>query len=1042
MQKIPVCVCAIVISALSLCAADKTWTGGAGDLRTSSADNWNPAGTPDDGDALIFPNSAALNVTNDLSGYTFSGITVSGNGPVTIASGNAFSLSGNIAVTGTGVLNISVPVTVNGAVTATLSGADLYTYSPVSGSGSLTLEGSKSLYAKDAFTLAGGVIANNGKLFIEKTTFTAPVTLNQLRSNSVSCVALSFEKSGTYHIPVTISNNDGSGYTLTSPAGVYVTNTASVTLAPGTYTRWLPYGSLTLAGGIIEQGTLNATAASIIFNGNTVIRDVPLAFGNVIYVDSGSLRFAVAGNTYASLKCFTETIYTDVAEALDPNSPILFGVNYKKVGRLDLNGNSQTINRPALFDNGGLDSSSYVLTSSSGPATLTCRGTASSTFFGSLDGALSLSWEPLADAYAFTVTGRTSQTSGSLSVTAGTLSLAAGSAFPNIAGLAASGTGILSLEGAALPAVPLTLSDTALLALPDGQTFSCLRATVDGHALTTGVYTAAHTVGGRTFITGSGSLTVLTIPLSGTVRTWTGAGADTLFSNPANWDAAPAFDGSETLLFAASGSAAIVDGDFRLGALRFDRSTSFTLTQADASSALRLGLGGITALTPSGAPLVTNTLAVPLALFLAHEFQIGSNQTLAVSGTLSGGTPVAPLVKTGYGTLRLTGTNTFESPLVISNGFINVNTGTALGNPTNTISIQYAVSTADSWNRRGPLYFTDAAATNSRPLIMGSAGSFLGQAYARNASLVLNGKFTFSGNGRIDNQGTLLFRGGFECRNAVPWMQTQPGFVMRFEGQPLNLGTQSISIDNGGTFHVSTASNTWSSIGLYSATFLCGAANVLPTNSYVTFGVSYSQRGFLDLNGFNQQVKYITFNASSSGGSTNMLVRSAAPATLTLEGDSSVRTFIGAFTNQASLCHRNTGTLAFTGATSASYTTGDLRIEAGTVAFRNGATWKGSTNVTVTAGTLSLEGGSGATFGGNRTATNVTRLHLTSASHVNLAAGVTEYVNAATLDGKPLPIGSYGAPGTGANYTSALFTGSGLLYVMRDESAGTLIKIF
>jgi autotransporter-associated beta strand protein len=1027
---------------LALFAAEKTWTGGAGDSLFSSEANWSPSGAPVSGDSLLFANSAAVSAVNDLDGYSFSGVTVSGSGSVTLQNtGLGFTLTGDILVLGAGPLSVYVPVTLNADVTLNVSNATFSAYGPITGSGGITVEGGKDFYAKDAVSLTNGVTVNDGRLRVEKATFTAPVTLNQRYVDSSRYVQLIFQASGTYTIPITLANAQGNGSTLHAPAGVFVTNMAQVVLGPNAYSRWTPEGRITHAGGIVVQSPYRSDMA-VIFNGNNVISTVPVAFGNNLFFDNGTLRLAVASNTYASLKCFTKTMYTDVPYALDPDKTIHFGTGYSKNGALDLNGNDQIINRPVLDTMSGLDTSSYILTSSSGPATLTCRATASTTFYGSFDGALSLSWEPVSGTHTLTLTGCTSQTTGTLQVKAGTLLLAAGTnAFPNLSGLAASGTGTLRVENAAVAAgVTLALADTALLDLPNGLALTCLSAQVDGAALTTGVYTASSRVGGRAFITGDGTLTVLTIPLSATVRTWTGAGSDTLFSNVDNWDAAPSFDGSETFLFADAGTTATVNSVYSLGAIRFERSTPFTLTPSDETAGLQLGLGGITVLAPVAGTAVTHTNAAPLTLSFAHEFQIGSNQTLAVTGTVSGGTPTDPLVKTGDGTLRLTGTNTFESPLIISNGFVNVNNGAALGNPTNTITIHRQTTIVDSWNRRGPLYFTDTVATNERPIIVGNAVSYIGQIYPKSGTLVLNGTFTFLGGGRIDNQGTLVFRGGFWSRNGDPWMQTLPGYVMRFEERPLDLGTRRLAADNGGTFHVSTASNLWGYLAIYSATFLCGAEYVLPTNSYISYGASYTQRGTLDLNGFDQQVKYLAYSGSSQSV-TNMAVKSATPAALTLQGDSTTRPFIGYFTNAVSLRHRNSGTLALTGPTSASTTTGDLLIEAGTVAFRTGATWTGSTNITVTAGTLSVEGGTGATFGGSDSALNVTRLHLSSASTVNMAAGVTDYVRSATLDGAHLPVGTYGSLSSAAQFKSTRFTGTGILYVMSSDAPGTLFLL-
>lgn len=1035
----------IGLAAGVLSAAEKTWTGSAGDGKFSSANNWSPASALASGDSLRFANSSAVSAVNDLVGYSFAGITAAGSATVALANtGNGFTLTGDIVVTGSKDLSLYVPVTLDANVTLNVSNANFYAYGAITGAGGLTVVGGKDFYAKDAVALTNGVTVNDGRLRVEKATFTAPVTLNQFYMSSARYVQFVFQASGTYCIPITLANAQGNESTLYAPAGVYVTNTAPVVMGPNTYSRWRPDGVITHAGGIVVQSPYRSDMA-VIFNGNHVISTVPVAFGNNLFFDNGTLRLAVASNKYANLKCFTKTIYTDVPYALDPDKTVNFGTSYSKNGALDLNGNDQVINRPVLDTLSSLDISSYVFTSTAKPATLTCRATASTTFHGSLDGALSLAWEPLSSAYTLTVTGKVSQTSGRLLVNAGTLRLAAEASFPNLSGLVATNTGVLRVESPSVNAgATLTLADSATLSMPAGVGLSCLTASVDGNTLTAGVYSASSLVNGRAFIAGGGTLTVLAVPLSGAVRTWTGAGADNRFSTVANWDSAPTFDGSETLLFSAAGSTGVVDGVVRAGALNFNRGTPFTLLPADDTAAIRLGQGGISTQSPVFGTPVTNTLAVPLKLAYASNLQIATNHLFALPATVSGGLPTAPLIKTGEGTLWLTGTNTFESPLVLSNGLLLVNNGTALGNPTNTITFYRMTATVPTaTSNRGPLYFTDTVATNDRPLIFGSALYYIGQMYPKDGTLVLNGKVTFLGGQRIDNQGTMIFRGGFECRNAMPWMQTMPGYVMRFEANPLDFGSQTIAIDNGGTFQVSATNNTWSSIGLYSATFLCGKAGVLPTNSYVTFGVSYSQRAFLNLNGFDQQVKYINFTAYGQPGATvtNMAVMSAAPATLTLQGDSAARPFVGYFSGLASLRHRNSGTLAFTSAQSASTTTGDLLVETGTVSFAQGATWTGSTNVTVTGGTLSIDGGTGATFGGSSAATNVTRLHLTSAAHVNLAAGVTDYVRAATLDGKHLSVGSYGSTSSSAQNKSALFTGTGVLYVLRSEIRGTLITV-
>lgn len=1031
--------CFVIIQAY---AETKTWTGGAGNALFSSANNWTPAGAPVSGDALVFANSSALDLMNDLVDYTFSGITVAGSAAVTLQNGgNGFTLTGPIEITGSRELNLVVPVTLNSDVTLNVSNANFYAYGAITGTGSITVIGGRDFYAKNTVALTNGVTVNRGRLVVEKTTFTAPVTLNQLLIGSSSYVSMVFQNSGTYNIPITLANSDGRNSTLSAPSGVYVTNTAPITLAPNAYTRWRPDGVITHAGGIIVQTPARSDMA-VIFNGNHVISTTPIAFTNDLFFDNGTLRLAVAGNTYAKLRCFTSTLYTDVPYALDPDKTVLFGTSYSKNGAIDINGNDQIINRPVLNTTDQLDASSYVLTSSSKPATLRCRATASSTFFGSLNGAISLAWEPTG-AYTLVITGRLSQTTGSLSVNAGTLQLAASSAFPSLTGLSATNTGILRVETATINTnCVLTLADTAQLSLSTGVTLTCFTAQVDGTVLTAGVYTAASTINGRSFITGEGALNVRVTALSDTVRTWTGAGADNRFSTVENWDSTPRFDGSETLLFSTAGSTGVVDTVVRAGALRFNRNTGFTLVPADTASQLSLGLGGITTLSPVNGTTLTNTVAVPLQLIRDSDWQIASNHLFVVTSPISGGLPTMPFIKSGDGTLWMTGTNTFDSPFIISNGYVRVNNSTALGNPTNTITFIRNVNTSDNWNQRGFLYFTDMVVTNNRPFFFDPAANYIGQIYPKGGTLVLNGKVTFYGQGRIDNQGTLILRGGLSCANADPWLQTMPGYSTRFEEQPLFCGTRVISIDNGGILNVAVTNNSWASLALSSGIFLCGAENVMPTNSSVMFGKSWTQKGAIDLNGFNQQMRYMdSYMGASTSKETNMAVRSATPATLTLQGDSATRSFVGYFAEKASLHYKNTGALIFTGPTATSTTSGDLLIDSGSVVFTNGAVWTGSSNITVSAGTLAVFGGTNATFGGSNAAFNKTRLNLTSSSTVYLANDLSEYVRSLTINGTNQPIGTYGSTTSTAQYKQTIFTGNGILNVMCSENPATLLLI-
>ncbi len=1024
--------------------AEKVWSGGGGNFNFSTAGNWSPSGAPIDGDTLKFANTAALEVVNDLVDFSCGGISVEGSGSVSFGGGgNGFALSGNINISGSKELRLYVPVTIDDDITLNLINDSLYTHADVTGTGSITIEGSKYLNAREGFALAGGITVNGGRISVQKPTFTTSVLLNMRYVSSSDYVQLSFDGSGTYNFPIRLSGNQGSGSTLHAGYGTEVICKGLITLAPDAYTRWVPSGVFSIAGGIVIEAP-TTRGASIIFNGNIRIIDEPIDILNDLYFDQGTMRLGVAGNKYNRLICFAKTMYTDVAYALDPSSQVVMGTSYSKKGELDLSGNDQVIDRLAIGNWSDAEISDYSVTSSGGGAVLRCQASASTVFYGSINGGVTLVWAPQSDSYSMSLTGRVSETSGELQVEAGTLVLAADTAFPDLSGLSASGSGVMRIESAEITdGVELVVSDSGMLSIADGVELVCLTAMLDGSVLEPGFYDSASIVGGRSFISGGGTLHVLSVALSGTVCSWTGGGADENFSTADNWDVEPVFDGSETLVFGGAGSTAVVDGNYFAGALRFVRDTTFVLEAADSSSTLKVGVGGIVVLPETSETVVAHEIAVPIEIAQVCGIEVATNNVLSITGVVSGGTPTAPLTKSGWGTLSMTATNTFENPLLIDAGFVEVNNGTALGNPTGTITINYNTNTDNNWNKRGAIYFTDMVVTNERAITMSSAGLFLGQVYPWSGTVVLNGKLTFEGSGgRIDNSGTMILRGGYECFGGSSWLQVLENREIRIEGEPLNLGTRSFTVDNKGTLRICTKNNSWGYVSMNSGTLLCGAEGCLPENTHVNFGAGYTGTGYLDLDGFDQQVKYLTY--IDSVYTPDRVVRSATPATLTLKGDAAGwgREFVGSFKGKASLVHHNTGTLTLKTAYSASTSEGDLIIRAGTVKFDDGAIWIGSTNITVEAeGTLAVESTAGATFGGSSREVNRTQLNLVTGGLVHLAEGVVEYVDAATVDGKYLQPGTYGSASSGAAYKSGLFSGTGILHVMRSYELGTLLLV-
>ncbi len=85
----------------------RTWTGDGSNDFWSTAQNWSPAGAPQNGDALVFPSNTPRRTNiNDRSNLAVQSLTLSG-GPFTLA-GNPIALAGGLTVTGTILINHSV----------------------------------------------------------------------------------------------------------------------------------------------------------------------------------------------------------------------------------------------------------------------------------------------------------------------------------------------------------------------------------------------------------------------------------------------------------------------------------------------------------------------------------------------------------------------------------------------------------------------------------------------------------------------------------------------------------------------------------------------------------------------------------------------------------------------------------------------------------------------------------------------------------------------------------------------------------------------
>lgn len=149
---------------LSVYGAVRSWTGGGANAYWGTAENWAPAGTPQDGDDLVFPAGAARTAnTNNLNSRTFNSITFNGAGGGFVLRGNAINLSGGISGQNTdGGNTVYIPIS--------LASAD-QTFATTTATGTLVVEGNVNLNGHNLTLSAntgalslGGVISGTGNL--------------------------------------------------------------------------------------------------------------------------------------------------------------------------------------------------------------------------------------------------------------------------------------------------------------------------------------------------------------------------------------------------------------------------------------------------------------------------------------------------------------------------------------------------------------------------------------------------------------------------------------------------------------------------------------------------------------------------------------------------------------------------------------------------------------------------------------------------------------------------------------------------------------
>jgi len=688
--------------------------------------------------------------------------------------------------------------------------------------------------------------------------------------------------------------------------------------------------------------------------------------------------------------------------------------------RLKIGGASVTFVDPDLYETNGVANSDHAITCDNN-ASIIFTGTPKhekTVFSGRLLGNLSLKWAPSAATSELVLSNGLSTTTGSLLIDNGIVRLSGTATFGGLKTLQLGASSVFAVDAGAgghFRCDAGTLAAGAKFALADRVSLNVKALNVSGADIGSGVYTGAG-ADAVSWIDGPGSVIV-----GGDFdakAVWTANGADTLFSTPANWGETtetelPDLETGTTLLgFAKAGDRATLPatGAYNVYGLEFTR--PFTLDAALGATPLGLSAGGLTFV---GTDATQVDLNAPLRLTDDQKWMPGSNWTVNVNAPLSG---AAKLTVDTVGTVNFKTPSTLSGDVALANGKFTISATNAIGGAGGSLSLLLGF---------GSYTFSGHTAID-RPMNCPDSNdnSYKGFSIAANSVVDFNGAVSLPYKQRsmsVGKNAVVRFNNGFSASTCFRLDGDASSRVV-FNNKPMTLGDRLYA--NGPLIEFNVPANKINgNIGNfgtgafytkvpYALTNIVGGAN-----QRALLGTSFT----IDLCGNDQALSVL----SGYGGT----VTSAAKATMHLVdneantesqfnvNDCNVRTNRVKWTGLA--CLSKEGSYGYW-MRAASTTYGDLAVRKGTLGFLPTGSWANATNVTVL-GTGVLQVGNSAALGPQ--------------ADVSIATGATvalDYVgrmkvHSLTIDGVRQYGGTYGAPGSGATFTSGLFTGTGILKV-------------
>ena len=890
----------------------------------------------------------------------------------------------------------------------TIEAAEATTFSgTISGNIRLVKTGAAALDITTVNSFGGGTALQAGSINFtvagslgsETVTISAGATLNL--AAAVECANPIHLMANTSYILFSVNNVNGFfGGDITGESGVAFAPRIS---AKGINYRF--YGAITIPNGSLTTPALDRQSSAISFYGPVSVKSVSQSSSS----NRAALQFYSDQNSWDSfsLNRATGTGAPYFAANAIPSSSYI-----SMVGENSRN-----------FNIGGDQSFLYVThTKSARLAGITASavsivtlgsqtettGKAQTTTGYSFSGAMSIVYAPKQETSKWTIASGDSTMTGSLTVSNGILSVEGTATFANVTNIvvkdgakfSCTSTGTTPLKSVK----SISLASDATFELGDGFELSPDVFLVGGRApKATGWFTGTdneNPVEGDqqtlSVLKGTGRIY---IPFQGSddEATWDGgAGAsDTLVTTPANWegDQTPDFTGGLTAEFATGGDTATFTSPVTLKAISLTAADGFTLAAGGETATVTLS-DGISAAANAGEAVVTNTVAVPVVMNSAQNWQTPANTVLQIRAPIASESNTA-LYFGGAGTYEISSTNTFTGSITLTNGLTRVYSGTGAFGAASAGSL---VTLNYSSGAQLALYGTTIEKNFS--LTKPGSNSQGGLTFASGTRNVFTGSFTVGNNWtpRLPDNAKVEFAGGARIGTYFRPDPTGSGTGFTFSGKPSNFGTGTRFY--GGTIRFMVSSNTIDNVYVRVNTALSLEAPIaFKDNPPLYMDSEGNNSASVQLHGNDQS--FGNLNIANVHG--YLTTPAAEPATLTFAQTSDWTPRADVFRGPISLSKGGTATVTI--ASRMQTTGGDLAVTGGTLAFGASGVLASVTNIAVSGSASVLSVASRA----NLPRAKEAALRLSDGGKVEIPAGVTLRVAELWIDGSPVERGDYTA---------------------------------